>query len=318
MKLKLVKFVSAIAIAVLLLVLSCAVPPETSGVPTPAPQPSLTPAPVPAPSAKPQPQPTPTPAPAPKPSPAPAPPLPTTPEPTEKYGIPVFPDATETSIPPDMKMHLSIDEALDCQGYSVPTERDEVASWYQDQLTGWKLVSEQEFAPPDQPEMTTTTKHYRSGGDGLFLFFSTGIMSQTLYGIATGSWSLVEGCGQPETGPQPGGPSVPDFSGEDIEFAFPIDLDQIHYAGGGIAPFGMHDGDHPEGLDHIWVYPKSADTPVKATADGLVERVSGEPGNFEVHIKHSKRFMTEYYNKAIYMPIVYIKAFEPCAEFRNN
>ncbi len=49
MKLKLVKFVSGIAIAVLLLVLSCAVPPETSGVPTPAPQPSPIPAPTPTP-----------------------------------------------------------------------------------------------------------------------------------------------------------------------------------------------------------------------------------------------------------------------------
>jgi len=271
--LKLVKFVSAIAIAVLLLVLSCAVPPETSGVPTPAPQPSVT-------STS---------------TPASAPPLPTTPEPTEKDGIPVFPEAIETSIPPDTKMHLSIDEALDCQGYSAPAERDEVARWYHDQLTGWELVSEQEFTPPDQPEMTTTMKHYRSGGDGLFLFFSTGFMSQTLYGIATGPWSLVKGCGQFEVGPQSGGPSEPDFSGEDIEFAFPIDLDQIHYEGGGIAPFGVHDGDHPEGLDHIWVYPKSADTPVKATADGLVERVSGEPGNFEVHIKHSERFTTEYF-----------------------
>lgn len=273
MKLKLVKFVSAIAIAVLLLGLSCAVPPETSGVPTPAPQPSVTSTPTSAPAS----------------------PLPTTPEPTEKDGIPVFPESTETSIPPDMKMHLSIDEALDCQGYSVPAERDEVAIWYHDQLTGWELVSEQEFTPPDQPEMTATMKHYRSGGDGLLLFFSTGFMSQTLYGIATGPWSLVEGCGRFEVGPQSGGLSEPDFSGEDIEFAFPIDLDQIHYEGGGIAPFGMHDGDHPEGLDHIWVYPKSADTPVKATADGLVERVSGESGNFEVHIKHSERFTTEYF-----------------------
>jgi len=242
----------------------------------------------------------PTPAPAPKTSPTPALPLPTTPEPTEEDVIPVFPDAITTDLPPDMKMHLSIDEALDCHGYSVSAEPDKIARWYQDKLTGWELVSEREDTPPDQPQMTTTMKHYRNDGDGLLLFFSTGIMSQTLYGIATGPWSLVEACGQFEVGPQPGGSQPgglqdPDFSGEDIEFAFPIDLDQIHYAGGGIAPFGMHDGDHPEGLDHIWVYPKSADTPVKATADGVVEYVSGEPGNFELHIKHSERFMTEYF-----------------------
>lgn len=229
------------------------------------------------------------------PSPAPVLPPPAAPESTEKDGIPVFPDATEASISLDMKMYLSIDEALDCQGYSVSAERDEVASWYQGRLTGWELVSEQEFTPPDQPEMTTTMKHYRNGGDGLFLFLSAGFMNQTLYGIATGPWSLVEGCGKSEVGPQPGGPSSPNFSDKDIEFAFPIDLDQIHFEGGGIAPFGMHDGDHPEGLDHIWVYPKSGDTPVKATADGVVEHVSGEPGNFEVHIRHSERFMTEYF-----------------------
>ena len=70
MKLKLVKFVSAIAIAVLLLVLSCAVPPETSGVPTPAPQHSPIPAPV---LPTPQPAPSPTPAPTPSPTPTPKP-----------------------------------------------------------------------------------------------------------------------------------------------------------------------------------------------------------------------------------------------------
>jgi hypothetical protein len=192
-----------------------------------------------------------------------------------------------------MKTHLSIDQALECQGYSAPAEWEEVASWYQEQLADWELVNEQALTPPDQPDMATIIKHYRNGGDGLFMFFNTGFMSQTLYGIATGPWSLVETCGQSEFGPQPNG--APAFSGEDIEFIFPIDLDQIHYEGGGIGPFGMHDGDHPEGLDHIWVYPKSSDTPVKATADGLVEHVSGEPGSFEVKIKHSERFMTEYF-----------------------
>ena len=47
MKLKLVKFVSTIAIAVLLLVLSCAVPPETPDVPAPASIPTPTPTPQP-------------------------------------------------------------------------------------------------------------------------------------------------------------------------------------------------------------------------------------------------------------------------------
>ena len=81
---------------------------------------------------------------------------------------------------------------------------------------------------------------------------------------------------------------------ESIEFIFPVNLSDIDFEGGGIGAYGMHAGDHPEGLDHIWLYCKSPDTPVVATADGYVLAVHGGGEEWGVIIKHSERFYTEY------------------------
>ena len=81
---------------------------------------------------------------------------------------------------------------------------------------------------------------------------------------------------------------------ENLEFIFPVNLSDIDFEGGGIGAFGMHAGDHPEGLDHIWLYCKSPDSPVVATADGYVFVVHGGSGEWSIIIKHSDRFFTEY------------------------
>jgi len=80
---------------------------------------------------------------------------------------------------------------------------------------------------------------------------------------------------------------------ESMEFIFPANLSDIDFDGGGFSAFGIHAGDHPEGLDHIWVYCKSSDDPVLATANGTVYMINHRE-DYSIILKHSERFMTEY------------------------
>ena len=211
----------------------------------------------------------------------------------EEAGVSIYPGATEFSIPNEMKSGLGISAGVTCKGYTTSAAPEDVMDWYKNQMGDWTLMSEESFSPPDRPGVTVYMQHYRKGDNGAFMFATSDpqMGGATILGIVTGPWSLIQGCGG--EGPGEGGPPVGD--GEEIEFAFPIDLDKVHYEGGGISPFGMHDGDHPEGLDHIWVYCTSADTPAKAPADGDVFQISGGPGEWMVIIQHSERFQSEFY-----------------------
>jgi len=200
--------------------------------------------------------------------------------------IPAYTGATQSQVPDSLRLKLNIVDTLNCEGYLTEAAPEEVMDWYQEHMGDWMLDYEASFSPPDLPEVLILMHYYKKGEDGAFIFAQGGFMDKTLIGIATGPWTLVQQCG---------GYEGPPTEGEMINFRYPIDLDDIDYEGGGIGPFGMHAGDHSEGLDHIWVYCKSAQTPARATADGVVEYISGGPGKWQVIVKHSERFKSEYY-----------------------
>jgi len=75
----------------------------------------------------------------------------------------------------------------------------------------------------------------------------------------------------------------------DVDIMLPVKLSEINYTGtvGGIGPFGMHRGNHVEGLDHVW-FSVNKGTVVRAPADGtVIQVVEREPGDFYVVIQHN-------------------------------
>jgi len=75
----------------------------------------------------------------------------------------------------------------------------------------------------------------------------------------------------------------------DVDIMLPVKLSEINYTGGiGIGPFGMHRGNHVEGLDHVW-FSVNKGTVVRAPADGtVIQVVEREPGDFYVVIRHNE------------------------------
>jgi len=73
----------------------------------------------------------------------------------------------------------------------------------------------------------------------------------------------------------------------EVDIMLPVKLSEINYSGIGIGPFGMHRGNHVEGLDHIW-FSVNRGTVVRAPANGtVVQVVEREPGDFYVVIQHN-------------------------------
>lgn len=107
----------------------------------------------------------------------------------EETGIPAYTEATVFSIPSDMKSSLGIPASATCQGYSTSAGATTVADWYKGQMSGWTLESENSF--PVQSG-TLYMLFYSKGDNRAFIFSENNPMgSGTLFGVVTGSWSLI-------------------------------------------------------------------------------------------------------------------------------
>lgn len=122
----------------------------------------------------------------------------------EEMGIPVYSGATAFSISSEMKTGFGIPTNATCQGYTTSAGVEDVMDWYKTQMGDWTLMSENSFSPPDQPGVTVYMQHYRKDDNGAFIFaMNNPQMGGTIFGIVTGSWSLIQGCGG--GGPSGGG-----------------------------------------------------------------------------------------------------------------
>jgi|GEM_PF-5809917 hypothetical protein len=82
----------------------------------------------------------------------------------------------------------------------------------------------------------------------------------------------------------------------DVRFSLPIkSVELADYACGGFGAWGIHRGNHVEGLDHIWINVKPG-TEVVAPTDGVVVRVEEpEKGDITLVISHG-RFESSFYH----------------------
>jgi len=82
--------------------------------------------------------------------------------------------------------------------------------------------------------------------------------------------------------------SKPELESNNVDLMLPVRLTEINYSGFiGIGPFGIHRGNHIEGLDHVW-FSVNKGTVVRAPADGKVIQVTErEPGDFYIVIQHN-------------------------------
>jgi len=87
---------------------------------------------------------------------------------------------------------------------------------------------------------------------------------------------------------EPSEPSEPELQPNNVDLMLPVRLTEINYSGFiGIGPFGIHRGNHIEGLDHVW-FSVNKGTVVKAPADGkVIQVVEREPGDFYIVIQHN-------------------------------
>jgi len=116
----------------------------------------------------------------------------------EAMEIPRYPGATEFLVPSEAKSGLGVPAEATCEGYTTSAGAEDVMDWYKNQMDDWILMSENSFSPPDQPEMTVCMQHYKKGENGAFIFAMSDphIGGATILGIATGPWSLIQGCGE--------------------------------------------------------------------------------------------------------------------------
>ena len=122
----------------------------------------------------------------------------------EEIEVPVYPGASEFSIPSEMKSGFGIPADAACEGYTTSADAEDVMDWYKEQMGDWTLEDEISVSPSDQPGVTVHIQYYRKDDNGAFVFaMNSPQMGGTIFGIVTGSWSLVQGCGG---GPPDGGP----------------------------------------------------------------------------------------------------------------
>ena len=79
--------------------------------------------------------------------------------------------------------------------------------------------------------------------------------------------------------------TLPDCA-SDLRLTFPYTMDEVYYnADAQITGYGVHAGEHIEGLNHEWLHVKSG-TPIRSWADGTVEKVevSGDVAAGEIQI----------------------------------
>ncbi|PKL81782.1 MAG: hypothetical protein CVV24_13465, partial [Ignavibacteriae bacterium HGW-Ignavibacteriae-3] len=75
--------------------------------------------------------------------------------------------------------------------------------------------------------------------------------------------------------------------GSSTRLQFPAEIGQIVFgAGAGIGAFGSHQGGHPEGLNHVWIYIATAN-PLKSWADGKVTKIEDMGGEYFITIEYN-------------------------------
>jgi len=234
----------------------------------------------------------------------------------EEAGIPIYSGATGFSVPNDMKSGLGIPTEAACEGYTVSAGAEEVMNWYKNQMDDWTLMGENSFSPQDQPGVTVYMQHYKKGENGAFIFAVDGFMGETMFGIVTGEWSIIQGCGgQPQEGGQPpgegppgeGGAQFPELGTGSITFTrCPMDLDDFTW----VEPLGRLNprAGHTFPSDHGGLSFKDPDIypppyEVRAPADGIIASIdyylydwpegSGHTGqytDYTVRIYHTNTF----------------------------
>jgi len=75
--------------------------------------------------------------------------------------------------------------------------------------------------------------------------------------------------------------------GSSTRLQFPAGIGEIVFsAGAGIGAFGSHQGGHPEGLNHVWIYIATS-SPVKSWADGKVTKIEDTGGEYFLTIQYN-------------------------------
>lgn len=92
--------------------------------------------------------------------------------------------------------------------------------------------------------------------------------------------------GEEHEGPPTEVPSEPETN--NVNLMLPVRLSDINHSGYiGIGQFGIHRGNHVEGLDHVW-FSVNKGTVVMAPADGkIIQITEREPGDFYLVIQHN-------------------------------
>jgi len=88
--------------------------------------------------------------------------------------------------------------------------------------------------------------------------------------------------------PEPSPEVPPETKLDYVDLMLPVKISEINHSGYiGIGPFGIHRGNHIEGLDHVW-FSVNKGTVIRAPANGTVLMVTErEPGDFYIVIKHN-------------------------------
>lgn len=227
----------------------------------------------------------------------------------EGIEIPLYSGATESSIPSGMKSGFGITADLTCEGYITSASAEEVMNWYKNQMGDWTLMGENTFSPPDRPEVMMYTQHYRKDDNGVFIFaVSDPQMGRTIFGIVTGSWSLIQGCGEmkppseePGGGPSPGGITMnyeayPDTDDAPVlEFIWgPPDLQPSQIVR--VSPYGVWEGEggiyKSEPATEIEIVTTTTHNPVRAPCPGTITYVYvGEDGVGAVALRYGRNYV---------------------------
>ncbi|MFA6295930.1 MAG: M23 family metallopeptidase [Patescibacteria group bacterium] len=76
-----------------------------------------------------------------------------------------------------------------------------------------------------------------------------------------------------------------------IRLSLPANIEDIFYSDKtGLVGFGLHAGGHIEGLDHVWIELKPG-TPVKSWADGTVQDIYENGGEYFIEINYGKNLI---------------------------
>jgi len=230
-------------------------------------------------------------------------------------GIPLYPGATMSAVPDDMKTAFGIPSDAVCEGYTAAGSPEEVASWYRDQMSAWSLEHEGSFSPPDRPGMMVYTQRYQKADGSAFIAIQSAPGGQTFILIATGPREMMQQVMMPGGGGPPGqeqyggGPPAPEGTEQDelgygaVTFTVsPVDLSYITE----VEPLGNLNPStgHTFPTDHGG-FVINGIREIRAPASGIISELQyKESGDYRIVITHTNSFRSWFDHLATIEPSI--------------